>query len=209
MNPTERLAAYLDGLMFEAINNHNRQAHKAAMDNLHVDRHPSASALHMARDLLETLGLTTPSRLAVSTEEAEDIANDAMVSGLAACERLRARLRTQSKKRRGLRHTAKCALRGIKRREKSRAMYGDLWRFTSMVARQAMNTGLAECERLRAERDQALGRLERVEAAGVRACVSLGCQGDDEQGCRRDDVDIPREEWCTLCLLSEVLESLR
>lgn len=41
--------------------------------------------------------------------------------------------------------------------------------------------------------------------AAALVCQDLGCQSDDEIGCMRDDVRIPRDKWCSVCLLSDAL----
>lgn len=50
--------------------------------------------------------------------------------------------------------------------------------------------------------------LEAVARAAERACVDLGCGGDDEMGCQRDDGPTPHDWWCPVCLLSEALAAL-
>jgi hypothetical protein len=50
--------------------------------------------------------------------------------------------------------------------------------------------------------------MEEVVDAAKAACVHIGCAGDDEMGCTRDDDNIPRNKWCCMCLLSDTLSRL-
>lgn len=70
----------------------------------------------------------------------------------------------------------------------------------------------AENARLLAERNDEIRRRVHAEAnckdlreAGGEACVHMGCIGDDEVGCTRDDARIPREQWCVMCLLGDAI----
>jgi len=38
--------------------------------------------------------------------------------------------------------------------------------------------------------------------------IDEGCQGEDEQGCTRDDALIPRDQWCVNCLAGVALSAL-
>lgn len=58
--------------------------------------------------------------------------------------------------------------------------------------------------------DGSLHQLTSEEELRLRTLIILrlvdaGCIGDDEQGCTRDDDDIPIDRWCVNCLMGRVL----
>jgi hypothetical protein len=59
-----------------------------------------------------------------------------------------------------------------------------------------------------AERDEARAKLAALREWAKQACVDVGCVGDDEMGCLRDDDCKPPDDWCPMCALSNVLKHM-